>query len=110
MCLQTLSAGNLAPNSSRGTLGRHGNITADQARILAKKRAGEVADGRDPVAEDKTKQLEKEKAKLAVSNTVNAILDVFVARHVKQLRSGYQVERAFDVYVRPSTTLAEFGD
>src|SRR4051794_8076965 len=32
------------------TLGRHGNITADQARILAKKRAGEVADGRDPVA------------------------------------------------------------
>ena len=83
------------------TLGRHGNITADEARILAKKRAGEVADARDPVAEDRAKQLEKEKAKLAVKNTVNAILDIFVARHVKQLRSGYQVERAFDVYVRP---------
>jgi integrase len=83
------------------TLGRHGNITADEARILAKKRAGEVADARDPVAEDRAKQLEKEKAKLAVRNTVNAILDIFVARHVKQLRSGYQVERAFDVYVRP---------
>jgi len=83
------------------TLGRHGNITVEQARTLAKKRAGEVADARDPVAEDKTKQLEKEKAKLAVKNTVNAILDIFVARHVTQLRSGYQVERAFDVYVRP---------
>jgi integrase len=83
------------------TLGRHGNITADQARVLAKKRAGEVADARDPVAEDKMKQLEKEKEKLAARNTVNAILDIFVARHVKQLRSGYQVERAFDVYVRP---------
>lgn len=83
------------------TLGRHGNITADEARILAKKRAGEVADARDPVAEDQAKQLEQEKAKLAVRNTVNAILDIFVARHVKQLRSGFEVERALDVYVRP---------
>jgi integrase len=83
------------------TLGRHGNITVEQARTLAKKRAGEVADARDPVAEDRAKQVEKEKAKLALSNTVNAILDVFVARHVNQLRSGYQIVRAFNVYVRP---------
>jgi integrase len=83
------------------TLGRHGNITVEQARTLAKKRAGEVADARDPVAEDKAKQIEKEKAKLAITNTVNAILDIFVARHVNQLRSGYQIVRAFDVYVRP---------
>lgn len=32
-------------------LGLHGGITPQQARTLAKKRAGEVADGRDPVAE-----------------------------------------------------------
>ena len=83
------------------TLGRHGNITVEQARTLAKKRAGEVADARDPAAEDKAKQLEKEKAKLAISNTVNAVLDTFVTRHVSQLRSGYQIVRAFDVYVRP---------
>jgi integrase len=83
------------------TLGRHGNITVEQARTLAKKRAGEVADARDPVAEDKAKQIEKEKAKLAISNTVNAILDLFVARHVNQLRSGYQIVRAFNIYVRP---------
>jgi integrase len=83
------------------TLGRHGNITVEQARTLAKKRAGEVADARDPAAEDRAQQLENDRAKLAVKNTVNAILDIFVARHVKQLRSGYQVERAFDVYVRP---------
>jgi integrase len=83
------------------TLGRHGNITADEARLLAKKRAGEVADARDPAAEDKALKIEKETAKLAVRNTVNAVLDIFVARHVKQLRSGYQVVRAFDVYVRP---------
>jgi integrase len=83
------------------TLGRHGNITVDQARTLAKKRAGEVADARDPVAEDKAKLFEKEKTKLAVKNTVNAVLDIFVARHVNQLRSGYQIVRTFNVYVRP---------
>ena len=32
-------------------LGLHGSITADEARVLAKKRAGEVADARDPVGE-----------------------------------------------------------
>src|SRR5437870_775823 len=32
-------------------LGLHGSITPHQARLLAKKRAGEVADGRDPAAE-----------------------------------------------------------
>src|SRR5882724_7106702 len=32
-------------------LGLHGSITAEQARILAKKRAGEVADARDPAGE-----------------------------------------------------------
>jgi integrase len=82
-------------------LGRHGNITADEARVLAKKRAGEVADARDPVAEEKTRQLEKQTQSLTAKNTLNAVLDAFVARHVKQLRSGYQIERAFDVYVRP---------
>jgi integrase len=81
-------------------LGRHGNITADQARTLAKKRAGEVADGRDPAAEHQERQRESEKARQASKNTVNAVLDNFVARHVKNLRSGYEVERAFNVYVR----------
>jgi len=83
------------------TLGRHGNITVEQARTLAKKRAGEVADARDPVAEDKAKQAEKERANVANTNTVNAVLDVFIARHVNQLRSGFEIVRAFKVYVRP---------
>jgi hypothetical protein len=68
---------------------------------LAKKRAGEVADGRDPVAEDIKKRIEKEKANQVSTNTVNAVLDTFVTRHVKKLRSGFEVERAFNVYVRP---------
>jgi len=37
-------------------LGLHGQITPDQARDLAKKRAGEVADNRDPVGERSASQ------------------------------------------------------
>ena len=42
-----------------------------------------------------------EKAKLAGKNTVNAVLDLFIARHVKNLRSAKTVERCLEVYVRP---------
>ena len=82
-------------------LGVHGSITPDQARDLAKKRAGEVANDRDPVGERETARSEASKAGLAETNTVNAVLDAFVKDHVRGLRSGAQVERAFDVYVRP---------
>lgn len=82
-------------------LGRHGNITADQARDLAKKKAGEVADGRDPVAEAEQSRAKANLAKVAEKNTVNAILDKFEARYSSKLRSGDQIKRAFTVYVRP---------
>jgi integrase len=78
-------------------LGLHGGITPQQARRLAKKRAGEVADGRDPVAEQKA---ERQARKGAL--TVNALLDSFVEIHVrKNLRSAPEYERVFDKYVRP---------
>jgi hypothetical protein len=83
------------------SLGLHGTITADQARTLAKKRAGEVADGKDPKGEREETRTEATRTKIAETNTVDAILDKAVARYVKKLRSGDQVERAFDVYVRP---------
>ncbi len=82
-------------------LGLHGSITADEARDLAKKRAGEVADARDPIAERLTARTEAGKALVAEKNTVNAILDAFEARHVKGLRSADQIKRAFEAYVRP---------
>ena len=77
-------------------LGLHGQITPDEARELAKKRAGEVADDRDPSAE-------RAAVRVAATNTVNAVLDAFLARHVRKqrLRTADEFERAFDVYVRP---------
>ncbi|UGY14400.1 MULTISPECIES: tyrosine-type recombinase/integrase [Bradyrhizobium] len=85
-------------------LGLHGAITAEQARTLAKKRAGEVADGRDPAAELEASRAEAAMAKLAEANTVNVVIDRFLSEYVNgadALRSADQIERAFEVYVRP---------
>ena len=80
-------------------LGVHGRITPDTARRLAKKRSGEVADGRDPAVERKK---EEARAKVARASTVDALLDTFLDRHVrKNLRSAGEVERVFGKYVRP---------
>jgi integrase len=78
-------------------LGLHGQITPDQARVLAKKRAGEVADARDPAAERASKRA-------ATTNTLDAVLDTFLDRHVRKnnLSSAAEVERALRVYVRPT--------
>jgi integrase len=83
------------------SLGLHGTISAEQARTLAKKRAGEVADGQDPKGDREETRTEATRAKLAETNTVGAILDKFVKRHVNKLRSGDQVEASFDRLVRP---------
>jgi integrase len=60
-----------------------------------------VAAGKDPGAEKQAERHKAEKAKLAGKNTVNAVLDQFVARHVKNLRSAKTIERCLEVYVRP---------
>ena len=73
-------------------LGLHGTITADEARRLAKKRAGEVAHRKDPGRRDQSRT-EAKRAKAADKNTVDAILDKFEARYSNKLRSGDQNQR-----------------
>lgn len=90
---------NPAGESKWITLGLHGNITVDQARTLAKKRAGEVADDRDPGAEREKAKADAVKADRADENTVSAVLDEFTKRHASNLRSADQVAHAF-TYVR----------
>ncbi|WP_369723688.1 tyrosine-type recombinase/integrase [Bradyrhizobium sp. LLZ17] len=83
------------------SLGIHGTITAEQARGFAKKRAGEVADGKDPKGDREETRAQAKMEKLAEANTVDAILDKFEARYSSRLRSADQIKRAFTVYVRP---------
>src|SRR6516165_7910908 len=59
-------------------LGRHGKqLAPEQARLLAKKRVGEVADGQDPAV---TRQRER----AAATNTVNTLLNTFLDRYVRK--------------------------
>lgn len=86
------------------SLGVHGQsgITADTARAQAKVYQGKVAGGKDPGADKQAEREKVERAKAAGKNTVNAVLDLFIARHVeKNLRSAKTVTRCFEVYVRP---------
>jgi len=80
-------------------LGLHGQITPDEARTLATKHAGSVADGRDPLAELKSSRAEA----TATVKTINDLVDDFMARYVRknELRSADEIERCFDRYVRP---------
>ncbi|HEV8693798.1 MAG TPA: tyrosine-type recombinase/integrase [Lysobacter sp.] len=80
-------------------LGIHGKVTPDRARKLAKKQVGKVADDRNPAAE---RQTEREKAVQARANTVDALFDSFLERHVRgKLRTAGEFERIFKKYVRP---------
>ena len=76
------------------SLGLHGQVTAEQARTLAKKRAGEVANDRDPAADRKRN---------GNASTVNAVLDEYIERDVRarKLRSAHDIISSFDRLVRP---------
>jgi integrase len=69
-------------------------LSVSEARQRASAAAVRVQRGGDPIFEKKRKEAR-------ANNTVNTMLDAFVADHVSGLRSGDQVERAFNVYVRP---------
>jgi integrase len=69
-------------------------LSVSEARQRASAAAVKVQRGGDP-------SVEKRRTATRASNTVSAMLDAFVADHVSGLRSGDQVVRGFDVYVRP---------
>lgn len=63
-----------------------------------------MADARDPAAELKSAREGATRAELAKANTVNVVLDGFMDEYVRgsdALRSADQIERAFDIHVRP---------
>jgi integrase len=79
-------------------LGLHGQITPDEARTIAQKHAGAVADRRDPLAEQVTAR-----AKAKGAQTIGDILDAFIADYArpKKLRSTNDTESLFDRLVKP---------
>jgi integrase len=81
------------------SIGLYGGVTVAEARRIAMKRAGEVADYRDPLDELKT-------ARQAVhtAQTMDRMLDLFLSQYVekRKLRTKKEIESALNRYVRPA--------
>lgn len=75
------------------TLGTYGALTLHQARDLARRRLGEVVSGEDP--------LEK-KRKAARGETVRALCETYIERHVPRKRSGYDDQRRIAQHILPA--------
>jgi integrase len=65
------------------TLGRIGELKIGEARRIAEARIGEIANGKDPVAD-------RRKAK---ANTFAALAEVYITRHCSTKKSGAEDER-----------------
>jgi integrase len=80
--------------SRKLTLGSFPALSLTEARQKAADAAVKVQRGDDPITERKRREAR-------AKSSVNTMLDAFVADHVSELRSGDQIERAFNKYVRP---------
>jgi integrase len=67
-------------------IGRHGDLTAEEARLRAKAILGQVADGQDPAANLKTARSDHVRKRDAL--TVEALGAIFLDEHVKARRKA----------------------
>jgi len=81
------------------SLGKHGDISVDQARTMAEKMRGRIAEGKDPALDRKIERQNRGKAE-----TVGQLLDEFLKRYVqkRKLRSEDEYRRVFDHDVKPA--------
>jgi integrase len=87
---------NAQGRSRRMTLGKHGKLTADQARKSALRIFAAVRDGNDPVA---ARQAYLE------APIVNDLLDRYIAEHVEKRnrpRTGEEIKRLIERHIRPA--------
>lgn len=85
-----VGTGRAAP-TRRMTIGAVGKITPDQARVLAKKTLGSVANGSDPAAE---RAAEKQ------ATTLQEVTDLFLAEHVEVKRKASTAALYRDILYR----------
>ena len=73
-------------NTRRATIGKHGTLTADQARVKAREMQRRVFDGRDPLAE---------KRDARTTATVGAVLDAYLesAKFAEKAPSTQAIDR-----------------
>ncbi len=85
------------------SLGLHGQVTPQQAREIAQKHAGAVADGKDPLAVKVASRAAAKAARANPEKTVSDVLDEHMERYaLKQApRSAHEKRRIFEKYIKP---------
>jgi integrase len=76
----------------REPLGAWGSLTLEQARAAVRVRMGEVAQGKDPLAERRAKRAEAEAEREASRLTLRALLDQWARLGLKDRRESYRAE------------------
>lgn len=90
--------------SRRRTIGQHGVLTADQARMEARKLLGDVARGENP-AEDRQRKLREP----TIASLCDRFLDEYAAHHCKpSTQSGYRTY--INTCIRPRLGARKIGD
>ncbi len=82
--------------SKRGTIGRHGTLTLDQARRQARQLLASVGSGADPVSERKTAR---------EAPTMNDLLDRYISDHLEahnKARTQEEFKRIVRKHIRPA--------
>src|SRR3954451_23887902 len=69
------------------TIGPYGRVTLHQARVAAQKVFTAKLEGRDPAGE------KREAKRRIVVDRVDDLLENFIAQHVSQTRSAYEISR-----------------
>lgn len=90
----------------RLTIGKHGNVTPDEARKIAKDHAAAVVKGGDPVGERKAKAAAK-------ALTLADVLDSFISDHAKpnlKEKTWGEYERLAEKVIKPALGSVEIGD
>ena len=80
----------LAGRSRKLTLGPYPEIDLKAARDMARKALARIAIGADPAAE---KQIKKAAAQRPADDLVDAVVEQFIRRHVRPLKSAREAER-----------------
>jgi len=86
------------------SIGTHGALTVEQARQRALDIYEQARKGRDPVADEQAARVELQAQAATERNrrTVADLLDGFMARHGKTLRSAGEYGRVFEQNVKPA--------
>ena len=85
------------------SLGLHGQLTPQQAREIAQKHAGAVADGKDPLAVKAASRAAASAARANPEKTVADVLDDHMREYALVLtpRSAHEKGRIFEKYIKP---------